>query len=169
MTAGPATTSGPELREPANRVDPRAKLMWRLAAGAQAVATFAVLLLAALVWLPFELTWWLVLILAVVLAVHPVVMPTWRYAVHRWEVTDTAVYTQVGWWTRERRIAPISRIQTVDHAESALERLFGLATVTVTTASAAGALRIPGLARDDALRLSAELTRQAEADTTDAT
>ena len=46
---------------------------------------------------------------------------------HRWEVTDTAVYTQTGWWTRERRIAPMSRIQTVDHAEGALERLFGLA------------------------------------------
>ena len=64
---------------------------------------------------------------------------------HRWEVTDTAVYTQTGWWSRERRIAPMSRIQTVDHAEGAIARLFGLATVTVTTASAAGALEIAGL------------------------
>ena len=66
---------------------------------------------------------------------------------HRWEITGTAVYTQTGWWARERRIAPMSRIQTVDHAEGAIARLFGLATVTVTTASAAGALEIEGLDR----------------------
>ena len=73
---------------------------------------------------------------------------SWRYLVHRWEVTDTAVYTQTGWWARERRIAPMSRIQTVDHVEGAISRLFGLATVTVTTASAAGALEIAGLDKD---------------------
>ena len=69
-------------------------------------------------------------------------MPQWRYLVHRWETTETAVYTQTGWWARERRIAPMSRVQTVDYAEGAIARLFGLATVTVTTASAAGALSI---------------------------
>ena len=82
------------------------------------------------------------------------VVPQWRYRVHRWEVTDTAVYTQTGWWARERRIAPMSRIQTVDHVEGAIARLFGLATVTVTTASAAGALEIAGLDRDRARRWS---------------
>ena len=82
---------------------------------------------------------------ALALAAYVVVVPQWRYLVHRWEVTDTAVYTQTGWWARERRIAPMSRIQTVDHVEGAIARLFGLATVTVTTASAAGALEIAGL------------------------
>ena len=73
-----------------------------------------------------------------------VAIPQWRYAVHRWEVTDTAVYTQTGWWRRERRIAPMSRIQTVDFVEGAISRLFRLASVTATTASAAGALRDRG-------------------------
>jgi uncharacterized protein len=84
-------------------------------------------------------------------------------------VTDTAVYTQVGWWTRERRIAPMSRIQTVDYSEGAIERLFGLASVTVTTASAAGAVGISGLDRDVAQRLAEELTAQADAVPGDAT
>ena len=97
------------------------------------------------------------------------VVPQWRYAVHRWEVTDTAVYTQTGWWTRERRIAPWSRIQTVDHVEGAVSRRFGLATVTVTTASAAGALEIVGLDRDVARRLVDELTVKADAVEGDAT
>ena len=102
--------------------------------------TLGILLVVAYVWAPVDVPWW------VPVAGRPAAGgvrrggPALEYAVHRWEVTDTAVYTQTGWWTRERRIAPMSRIQTVDYAEGALARLFGLATVTVTTASAAGAL-----------------------------
>ena len=112
---------------------------------------------------------WVLVVGAAVIAVNVVVVPQWRYLVHRWEVTDSAVYTQTGWWARERRIAPMSRIQTVDHAEGAVERLFGLATVTVTTASAAGALRISGLDQQVARRLVDELTIKADAVEGDAT
>jgi uncharacterized protein len=117
----------------------------------------------------FDVPWWIWPLLAVVLIAYVTVVPTWRYQVHRWEVTDTAVYTQTGWWSRERRIAPMSRIQTVDHAEGAIARLFGLATVTVTTASAAGALEIAGLDKDVARRLVDELTIKADAVEGDAT
>ena len=88
---------------------------------------------------------------ALVAAAYVAVVPEWRYAVHRWEVSPTAVYTQRGWWARERRIAPMSRVQTVDSREGLLARAFGLASVTITTASAAGPLRIDGLDRDVAL------------------
>src|SRR5699024_8215893 len=67
-----------------------------------------------------------------------VVMPQWRYRVHRWEITDTAVYTSSGWIWQEWRVAPMSRVQTVDTARGPLQRLFGLSSVTVTTAPAAG-------------------------------
>jgi len=117
----------------------------------------------------FDVPWWIWPLLAVVLIAYVTVVPTWRYQVHRWEVTDTAVYTQTGWWSRERRIAPMSRIQTVDHAEGAIARLFRLATVTVTTASAAGALEIAGLDADVARRLVDELTIKADAVEGDAT
>ena len=85
--------------------------------------------------------------LVVLLLAYAVLVPLWRYHVHRWEVTESAVYTQTGWWARERRIAPMSRVQTVDHREGAIARLFGLATVRITTASSAGALTIEGLDR----------------------
>jgi membrane protein YdbS with pleckstrin-like domain len=75
---------------------------------------------------------------------HAIVMPQWRYNVHRWEVAPQAVYTRAGWLHQESRIAPISRIQTVDSERGPLEQLFGLADVTVTTASAAGPLSIEG-------------------------
>jgi membrane protein YdbS with pleckstrin-like domain len=100
---------------------------------------------------------------------HVIVMPQWRYRVHRWESTDQAVYTQTGWFTQERRIAPVSRIQTVDSAFGILERLFGLANVTVTTASAAGPIRIHGLSQDVAQRLVDQLTRSTAATPGDAT
>jgi uncharacterized protein len=102
-------------------------------------------------------------------AIHLVVMPQWRYRVHRWESTPEAVYAQSGWFTIERRIAPVSRIQTVDSHIGAFERLFGLANVTVTTASAAGPVRIHGLDRTIARTLVDDLIRTTQATPGDAT
>jgi len=115
---------------------------------------------------------WRVVALAVTIvagAAHIVVMPRWRFHVHRWEAADHAVYTQSGWFDQERRIAPVARIQTVDTERGPLEQLFGLANVTVTTASAAGALEIKGLDREVADRLVDELTAATQADAEDAT
>ena len=106
------------------------------------------------------------LLLAVV---HVVVMPQWRYRIHRWEQSPTAFQTQSGWLVVERRIAPLSRVQTVDLERGALENLFGLATLTVTTASAAGPLQVPALDRAVAERLSAELATVAGDSRDDAT
>ena len=146
-------------REPAHLVSPRAVAYWTV----QAVPLWVLVLAGELIW------WWFARdhtgLRAVVLgvsvlwaAVDLVVAPRWRFRVHRWEVTDTAVYTQSGWISQERRIAPISRVQTVDTQRGPLEQLFGLETVTVTTASAAGPLRIHGLDRATAEGLVAELT-----------
>jgi membrane protein YdbS with pleckstrin-like domain len=158
----------PALREPSQRVSPRARLMWITTALLEGVVLLVVLL-GLLTVDAVDLPWWTVLVVAAAVAGYVAVVPQWRYLVHRWEVTDTAVYTQTGWWARERRIAPMSRIQTVDHAEGAVARMFGLATVTVTTASAAGALEIAGLDKDVARRLVDELTLKADAVDGDAT
>jgi membrane protein YdbS with pleckstrin-like domain len=100
---------------------------------------------------------------------HLVVMPQWRYRVHRWERTNDAVYTQSGWFNVERRIAPISRIQTVDSQMGVFERVFRLSNVTVTTASAAGPLKIHGLDRETARELVDDLIRTTQATPGDAT
>ena len=159
------------LGPPANRVSSRALWYW----AARAAMLWIVLLAAQVIWwfadsggarLPHLVVGaaWLVLAL-----VHLVVMPQWRYRVHRWEATDTAVYTQTGWLSQERRIAPISRVQTVDSERGPLEQLFKLANVTVTTASAAGPIKIEGLAARDADRLVADLTARVGETTGDAT
>jgi membrane protein YdbS with pleckstrin-like domain len=143
--------------------------MWRLGALLRSLVVLALVVAAGPVGDLVDVPWWGYALLGAGLTAYVVVVPQWRYAVHRWEVTDTAVHTQTGWWVRERRIAPMSRIQTVDHVEGALARLFGLASVTVTTASAAGALEIAGLDRARARELVDELTLRADAVEGDAT
>lgn len=100
---------------------------------------------------------------------HVVVMPQWRYRVHRWEATEDAVYTQSGWLSQEWRVAPMSRIQTVDTQRGPLQQLLRLATVTVTTASAAGPLHIEGLDLRLAGQLVEQLTATTQANPGDAT
>lgn len=95
--------------------------------------------------------------------------PAWWFRVHRWEVTDEAVYVRTGALWQEWRIAPMSRIQTVDTSRGPLEQLFRLATVTVTTASSKGAIRIEGLDHGLAADLAERLTLITQATPGDAT
>jgi len=157
------------LREPSGRVSPRAPVVWVVGALVQGLLLGAALFVASTVAGLFAMPAWAWAAYAVVAIGHAVVMPVYRYRVHRWESTDTAVYTQRGWLTRERRIAPMSRVQTVDLEQGIVSRLLRLATVTVTTASAAGPLRIDGLDTETAERLVEELTRRTEAEPGDAT
>jgi membrane protein YdbS with pleckstrin-like domain len=168
--APPPATAALDLRPPRHRVSPRAIRYWT----ARAAAGWALVVVAQAAWL-LETSAdrrWHVLALAItalLAAAHLTVMPRWRYAVHRWEAAPDAVYTQSGWFDQERRIAPVSRIQTVDTERGPFEQLFGLASVTVTTASAAGALEIKGLDRAVADRLVDELTGATTRDEADAT
>lgn len=158
------------LREPSQQVSPRAIPFWTVSA----LIGDAVLVLAATaayVLVPGVPGWvgLLVVLLALLATVHVLAMPRIRFRVHRWEVTDTAVHTRSGWIGRETRIAPISRVQTVDSRQGALMRLFGLASITVTTASAAGPITVDCLdqqvARDVVARLTA-ITAATEDDAT---
>lgn len=159
----------PRLREPRERVSARAPLVWTVTALLRTVAVAAALVFAVLAWGLFAMPWWGWLGYAVVAVGYVAAMPAVRYRVHRWECTEDAVYTQTGWLTRERRIAPMSRVQTVDVEQGPLSRLVGLAEVTVTTASAAGPVRIEGLDLPVATRLVDELTRRTSAVPGDAT
>lgn len=144
------------MRVPANLVSPRARWYWAVRA---LVVWLLVVAVEVVIWLADPHSGGHAVVLAVTLALaaaHLIVMPQWRYRVHRWETADTAVSTQAAWFRQERRIAPISRVQTADTQRGPFEQLFGLANVTVTTASAAGPLKIHGL--DDAVVLAGELT-----------
>jgi membrane protein YdbS with pleckstrin-like domain len=160
----------PVLRAPAHQVSPRAIPFWTVSA---LLGDAVVVVGALLAWLliPGVPGWvgLLVLLAAVAAVAHVVLMPRIRFRVHRWEVTDTAVHTRAGWIGRESRIAPLSRVQTVDSRQGALQRVFKLSSITVTTASAAGPITIDCLdqqvARDVVARLTV-ITAATEGDAT---
>ncbi|WP_050512176.1 PH domain-containing protein [Streptomyces rimosus] len=167
-TEGPAGQATVRLRTPSETASRRAPLFWATRAG----LGWAVLLLGQAGWLlndridtvPYlpvpHPQYVLIAVTAVLALLHVSVMPCWRFRVHRWEVAPVAVYTRAGWLNQERRIAPVSRIQTVDTQRGPLASIFGLVSVTVTTASARGPVRIHALDQDVAERLVEELTVQ---------
>lgn len=148
----------PGLREPRNQVSRRAIWYWTTRSVQDAVILLGVG--AAIAAANGFRGWWPTIlgVAAVLLLARILIMPRWRYRVHRWEVTADAVYTRTGWLSVTWRIAPISRIQTIDSHRWFGERLFGLANVTATTASAAGPVHIRGLDTATADRLLDELT-----------
>jgi membrane protein YdbS with pleckstrin-like domain len=157
-------------REPAHRVSPRARVMWTISEAISGVISIAAgVFLWSRDWIPTP--WNIGLLVVIVLRAvgATLIVPQWRYRVHRWEITADAVYTQHGWINQERRVAPITRIQTVDTERGPLAQLMKLSTVTITTASAKGALKIAGLERADADRIVHELTTIAAADGGDGT
>jgi membrane protein YdbS with pleckstrin-like domain len=142
---------GLPLRAPANRVDPSARWLWAAEGLVVTLVAVAVVVVLGIV-LPDDAPGWLHVLLTVLRAllvplalVAVVIEPLWRYRVHRWEVTEDAVYTLEGWLTRTWRIVPISRIQTVDTTRGPLQQLLGLTSIRVRTASHAGSTSIEQL------------------------
>jgi membrane protein YdbS with pleckstrin-like domain len=172
------TSSGP-LRDPANRVSPRARGLWLL----EALIGFVLLvggstLAAAWIgssgwsWVPgwfAERPWLLPVAVAVLTVPFLVAEPFVRYAVHRWELSGDVVYSRQGFLTREWVFVPVSRIQTVDKGQGWLERMLGLATLEIRTASHAGSSTIKGLDFQVAAELAEALARRAEQLRDDAT
>lgn len=158
------------LADPAHPPSSKAPLVWALSAAVPWLA----LAVAQLIWITFsQRMLWLHGLAGAVTVLGAVVfvglVPLWRYRVHRWEISPQAVYTRSGWFVQERRIAPISRVQTVDTYRGPLDRLFGLANVTVTTASSAGAVHIVALDSGVADHVVAQLTDIAAIGAEDAT
>jgi membrane protein YdbS with pleckstrin-like domain len=150
---------GVTLRDPAHRPSRKAPLVWALSAA----IPWAFAAVGLVVWmvLSSELSW-LHAVAAAAIVVGAVVFvgvaPVWRYRVHRWEISPRAVFTRTGWVSQEHRIVPITRVQTVDTYRGPLDRLFGLANLTVTTASQAGTVRIVALDSEVAEQVAAQLT-----------
>ncbi|WAP50588.1 PH domain-containing protein [Arthrobacter sp. ATA002] len=167
---GEVENSGLKVRPPALRVDRRAPAWWMVRNILVCGVPLALLIAGAVLWDPAR-AWLIAPIvgMALVLAAKAGVEPWWRYRVHRWEVTDRATYASTGWLVVEWRVAPTSRIQTVDAVRGPLEQLFGLATLRVTTASSSGAINIRGLDHRTAEEAAARLAVVAELSEGDAT
>jgi uncharacterized protein len=155
------------LREPVNALDPAMRAYWTtqgaiislVAAGLVAGAT---LILASS---DVRTAAWVVGVLGalivVALGVLSVVVAQLEYRHYRYEVTELGLYVAKGWLWRRWQVVPHARVQTVDTKAGPLMRAFGLVAVEVTTASAAGSSKIPGLRPRVADALVEELARRA--------
>ncbi|HET6859421.1 MAG TPA: PH domain-containing protein [Streptomyces sp.] len=158
------------MRPPNNTLDGRVVGWWRTQWLLLVLPVVALLVVLGVLIAPARP--WLLLSAAVLGApglACAVFLPLWWFRVHRWEVTDDAVYVRTGFFWQEWRIAPMSRIQTVDTVRGPLEQAFRLSTVIVTTASSKGAVKIEGLDHEVAASLAEQLTRITRATPGDAT
>ena len=152
--------------EPAERLDPRAKTLWRITGALGALPLLAV---GALV------GWTLLRVVEVPLLLGIVpflaalglfvvlagVIPALRWRRWRYEIREDEVDLQRGIVWVSRTLVPLARIQHVDTRSGPLQRRFALATVVFYTA--AGPNQIPELSAPVAAEVRdriADLTRE---------
>src|SRR4028118_2092756 len=154
--------------EPKQRLDPRAKLLWRVTGTLQAVPVVVggvfgsyVLYASAEVALYLAV---LPVLGALALAVLLVgLLPTLLWRRWRYEIRPLEIDLQRGLVQVPRTLVPMARVQHVDTRRGPLQRRLGLATVVFYTA--AGPNEIPQLAQKTAAEVRdriAELTRTAD-------
>ncbi len=152
--------------EPAERLDPRARTLWRItgALGALpllAVGAFVSSSLLRVVEVPLLLGVLPLLAALVLFAALAAVVPGLRWRRWRYEIRAEEVDLQRGIFWVSRTLVPLARIQHVDTQSGPLQRRFGLATVVFYTA--AGANQIPELSAPVAAEVRdriSELTRE---------
>ena len=157
---------------PANKLDPRIKVVWRISDAASITMAFVGIALAVgfMAWLFAEGA--LAVALGVVAAAWAVVLVVWmavviplRYVRWRYELSPEYLDIARGIIVRKRFIVPFIRVQNTDTRQGPILRMCGLASVTVSTA--AGEHVIPGLRADEAEELrdrAAEFARLARED-----
>lgn len=168
-----------ELRPPLRRVSGRAVGVWTVRMLIGVALNLVLVSVVAVMLANLPLSWipgWLsenARVLPIAYGVYGLikvaVVPSWRYRVHRWEVGEDVIYTRAGWIARAWQLVPVNRIQTVDHTQAMLERVFDVATLRVQTASFAGSSTIEGMDADEARVLSEELAARAATLRDDAT
>jgi membrane protein YdbS with pleckstrin-like domain len=136
--------------EPAHRLAPSARWLWRLQGGLGTLAALvAGLALAGRLEPPLDALWPLLPVLAAVALCG--LVPELRWRRWRYEVRDEELDIRRGTVTVTRRIVPMARVQHVDTTRGLLEQVFGLATVVVHTAG--GGTTIPLLEQAEAARV----------------
>ena len=158
---------------PTHTLNPRVKFVWRITAFLSVFIPY-VIFMASMAPLYFTISAgdmaFIFMVLATVTAVvllilMVIVMPSIRFKYWRYEVGEHELDIARGFIWRKRFIIPFVRVQNTDTRQGPLLRLFGLSSVTVSTA--ADTHEIPGLNFEeaDALRdLIAEQARLAQED-----
>jgi uncharacterized protein len=145
------------------QLDPRVVRIWRLSTVLSWVPPLIIGAGIAFVVLGRNGAW---VLLAGLLASGASVLwyPPARYRRWRWQLTPLAIELRYGVLVRRHEAVPYFRVQQIDVTQGPLDRLLGLATLQVTTASASGSAALPGIVASEAPAIRADLlARAAEA------
>jgi uncharacterized protein len=162
--AGPAAPPAevPDLDDRDRELHPRIVTVWRFSTVVSLLPPVVVLSAIAVAFL--GATGWLVpSVLLVLLGAFAAWYPGARYARWRWRFTDLAIELEHGVLVRQAEALPYFRIQQIDVNEGPIDRLLGLASLQVTSASATGSVSLPGIAAQDAPGLRRALLARAAA------
>lgn len=141
------------------RLDRGILLVWRLGLlPALLPAGLVVWLVPRLVGVP---RWTVAVAAAAVAAVVAGPLQALRWRRWSWRLADAAIELRSGVLVRRHVVVPHFRVQQIDVLEGPLERLVGLATLRVTTASASGSVELAGLPAALAPTLRGELLARA--------
>lgn len=160
------TTATAVATRAAQPLDPRVRTLWHVlwALGLTPVLVAAVV--AVVVGLIEDLPA-LVAVGAASVTVAVVVVvavPRVRYARWRWQLTAEGLEVAHGVVRRVESSIPVFRVQQIDLRQGPLERIFGLVTLQITTASAASDGTLPGIDSDRAEAVRRELLGRVAAD-----
>lgn len=158
----PVPTLPPPGADGEQRLERRVVVVWRLAvlAGLVPAAVGSGVLVRVL---PLPAGWaaGLLALGALVAAVIIGPLQAWRWRRWSWRLTEEAIELRSGLVVRRHVVVPHFRVQQIDVVEGPLERLLGLSTLRVTTASASGSIELPGLAAALAPGLRGQLLARA--------
>jgi membrane protein YdbS with pleckstrin-like domain len=131
-------------------LDPRVRTLWQVVALLGTSPLVLAGLVAGVVLLGGDTAWLggLALLAAVVLVVLAVTLPVVRHRRWSWALTDEGLELAHGVLVRTESAIPAFRVQQVDVRQGPIERLFGLVTLTITTASSGSDGTLPGIDAD---------------------
>jgi membrane protein YdbS with pleckstrin-like domain len=158
----PEPTLPPPGSDGERALERRIVLVWRLALiPALLPPAFALGLLLSLLPDGTVRGWTIALPAALLAGIAVGPLQTLRWRRWSWRLTDRAVELRSGVITRRHVVVPHFRVQQIDVLEGPIERLLGLATLRVTTASASGSVELPGLPANVAPLVRGELLARA--------
>ena len=157
---------------PEKQLNPKIKNVWRASDAVWVTLAFLCCLLPFAIGAAIDPATWVFVVLGVLAALYAValmlalvVLPPIRYARWRYELSEDYLDIERGIIWRKHFVIPFIRVQNTDTRQGPILRMFGLSSVTVSTA--AGEHAIPGLAQEEAEHLrdrAAEFARLARED-----
>ncbi|TVR32358.1 MAG: hypothetical protein EA388_12130 [Nitriliruptor sp.] len=142
------------------KLDPRMVIVWRVFGGLSLLFPLTALSVAGYL-LVSPAPWAVPATAAIVWIIGVTWYPGARYRAWHWRLTDIALELRYGVLVHRHEAVPYFRVQQIDISQGPFDRLLGLATLQVTTASASGSAGLPGIPAADAPQIRMQLLARA--------